>query len=146
MSSFRQDPLPLTWTLAAMFLLLVAGCAGESAPDDACEPEACAVSPCEQIEATAPVPVLNDDGSLAVIAWARRPIFQYDPAKIPESLAEQVKDWDFYSVQSPLWYAEVTIARLSWFSFIGVTLLNYETGDKYSGWDLGDHTNLEFLT
>ncbi len=134
----HRRPKSLASLLLAAALL---SCSGDPAPVDACEPSACAVSPCEQVELTSRAPVLADDGSLATIAWARRPIFEYDPSKIPESLAEQVKDWDFYSVQSPDWYAEVTIARLSWFSFIGVTLLNYETGDKYSGWDLGDDTN-----
>ncbi|MBP7382267.1 DUF2804 family protein [Myxococcota bacterium] len=131
---------PLSIIAAVLFMVgasVLSGCAGDSVPADACEPEACAVSPCEQHEALSATPVLNDDGSLAVIAWARRPVFEYDLAKIPSSLAEQIKDWDFYSVQSPQWYAEVTIARLSWFSFIGVTLLNYDTGEKYSGWDLG---------
>lgn len=131
---------PLSIIAAVLFMVgasVLSGCAGDSVPADACEPEACAVSPCEQHDALSATPVLNDDGSLAVIAWARRPVFEYDLAKIPSSLAEQIKDWDFYSVQSPQWYAEVTIARLSWFSFIGVTLLDYDTGEKYSGWDLG---------
>lgn len=141
MSRVISNLFPVASLLVAISLLLSTACTEEYVPVDACEPVACAVSPCEQNEATTPVPVLADDGSLAVVAWSRRPIFEYDPSKIPESLSEQVKDWDFYSVQAPDWYLEVTIARLSWVSFIGVTLLNYETGEKYSGWDLGDATN-----
>ncbi len=139
--------------LLATCAVLAAACSGGGGTADAidvapdpCAPVGCAISPCVQNELTSPAPVLAEDGSLATIGWSRRPILEYDPGRIPAELREQVKNWDFYSVQSPAFYLEVTVAELSLFSFTGVTVLDYATGEKLSGWDLGDSTMVRLPT
>jgi hypothetical protein len=131
----------------AACLLLAASCGTDATPqDDPCAPAGCAMGPCVQDEVTMPAPVLEVDGSLATIGWSRHPVFVYDPSRVPEALAGQVKNWDFYSVQSPASYVEVTIAELSLFSFAGVIVIDYVTGEKWTGWDLADHAAVRLPT
>ena len=93
-------------------------------------------TPDPQHEITEPTVLLNPDGTLHARGWARSPLIQYNPARIPESLKWRTKVWDHYTIVSPDFVFTFTIADIQYFTFVGFELIDFQTGVLTSGLDL----------
>lgn len=89
-----------------------------------------------QTELTQPGPLLQPDGRLAQIGWARQPILDcnLESARFYALRPLQrfrVKRWDYYAVFTPHRFFSATIADLGYAGNIFVYTLDFETGDLH---------------
>ncbi|MFZ5818288.1 MAG: DUF2804 domain-containing protein [Chloroflexota bacterium] len=89
-----------------------------------------------QTELTQPGPLLQPDGSLAQVGWARQPVLDcnLESARFYALRPLQrfrVKRWDYYAVFSPRRFFSATIADLGYAGNIFVYTLDFETGDLH---------------
>lgn len=85
-----------------------------------------------QTELTRPSPLLNPDGSLAQVGWARQPLLDcnLEAARFHALHTFQrfrIKRWDYYAVFSPTRFFSATIADLGYAGNIFVYTLDLET-------------------
>jgi hypothetical protein len=89
-----------------------------------------------QTELTQPGPLLQPDGRLAQIGWARQPLLDcnLESARFYALRPLQrfrVKRWDYYAVFTPRRFFSATIADLGYAGNIFVYTLDFETGDLH---------------
>lgn len=84
-------------------------------------------------EVTENTPVLDENGDFVGWGWARDPLFEYDRDRVKEELIDRRKEWDFYSISSPDFFMDVTLANISWAVLASVRLIVYSED--------GEHTN-----
>jgi len=91
-----------------------------------------------QRELTLPGPLLNSDGSLAQIGWARQPILDsnlekaafYSSWRRPFQRM-RIKRWDYYAIFSPQRFISATIASLGYAANVFVYTLDYRSDELY---------------
>ena len=89
-----------------------------------------------QTELTQPGPLLQPNGRLAQIGWARQPLLDcnLESARFYRLRSLQrfrVKRWDYYAVFTPRYFFSATIADLGYAGNIFVYTLDFETGDLH---------------
>jgi hypothetical protein len=89
-----------------------------------------------QTELTQPGPLLNPDGRLAQVGWARQPILDcnLESARFYALRRLQhfrVKRWDYYAVFSPQRFFSATIADLGYAGNIFVYTMDFASGDLH---------------
>jgi hypothetical protein len=89
-----------------------------------------------QTELTRPGPLLNPDGSLAQVGWARRPLLDcnLESARFYSLRMFQrfrIKRWDYYAVFSPTRFFSATIADLGYAGNIFVYTMDFGTGELH---------------
>ncbi len=89
-----------------------------------------------QIELTKPSPLLNTDGSLAQVGWARQPLLEcnLESARFYALRTFQrfrIKRWDYYAVFTPKRFFSATIADLGYAGNIFVYSMDFETGELH---------------
>ncbi len=89
-----------------------------------------------QIELTQSGPLLQPNGQLAQIGWARQPLLDcnLESARFYSLRPLQrfrVKRWDYYAVFTPRRFFSTTIADLGYAGNIFVYTLDFETGDLH---------------
>jgi hypothetical protein len=89
-----------------------------------------------QTEMTKPSPLLNPDGSLAQVGWARQPLLEcnLEAARFYALRTFQrfrTKRWDYYAVFTPKRFFSATIADLGYAGNIFVYSLDFETGELH---------------
>nr|MBI9047646.1 DUF2804 family protein [Anaerolineaceae bacterium] len=89
-----------------------------------------------QIELTKSGPLLQKDGSLAQVGWARQPLLDcnLDAARfyaIQPFQFFRIKKWDYYAIFTPQYFFSATIANLGYAGNIFVYILNFETGELH---------------
>jgi len=89
-----------------------------------------------QTELTQPGPLLQPDGRIAQVGWARQPILDcnLESARFYALRPLQhfrVKRWDYYAVFTPKRFFSATIADLGYAGNIFVYALDFETGDLH---------------
>jgi hypothetical protein len=89
-----------------------------------------------QNELTQPGPLLNPDGSLAQVGWARQPLLEcnLESARFYTLRSFQrfrIKRWDYYAVFTPKRFFSATIADLGYAGNIFVYSMDFETGELH---------------
>lgn len=89
-----------------------------------------------QTELTQPSPLLQHDGRLAQIGWARQPLLDcnLEAARFYAFQPLQrfrIKRWDYYAVFSPRRFFSATIADLGYAGNLFVYTMDFETGDLH---------------
>jgi hypothetical protein len=89
-----------------------------------------------QIELTDPGLLLNPNGSLVQVGWARQPILEcnleYSRFYMLRFLQHfRIKRWDYYAVFSPRRFFSATIADLGYAGNIFIYTIDLETGDLH---------------
>ncbi len=89
-----------------------------------------------QNELTQPGPLLQPDGGLANVGWARQPLLDcnLEAARFYAFRALQrfrIKRWDYYAVFTPENFFSATIADLGYAGNIFVYHMNFESGDLH---------------
>jgi hypothetical protein len=89
-----------------------------------------------QTELTHPSPLLQADGSLAQIGWARQPILDCNLESanfyaIKPLQRFRIKRWDYYAVFSPRRFFSATIADLGYAGNLFVYTMDFETGELH---------------
>jgi hypothetical protein len=80
-------------------------------------------------EITEPTPLLTSDGTLAAWGWARHPYLQYDRERVLAADQERIKEWDYYSIMTPDYHLDITLANISWLVLATVNYTDFNTGD-----------------
>jgi hypothetical protein len=55
---------------------------------------------------------------------------EYDRELIPEGRRDRLKEWDFYSVSSPDFHMELTLADISWAVLVTVSFIDYRAAQN----------------
>jgi hypothetical protein len=89
-----------------------------------------------QTELTRPSPLLNPDGSLAQVGWARQPLLEcnLESARFYALRTFQrfrIKRWDYYAVFTPKRFFSATIADLGYAGNIFVYSMDFETSELH---------------
>lgn len=89
-----------------------------------------------QTELTKPGPLLQPDGRLAQVGWARQPLLEcnLESARFYALRPFQrvrIKRWDYYAVFSPRRFFSATIADLGYAGNLFVYSMDFETGDLH---------------
>lgn len=89
-----------------------------------------------QTELTQPGPLLNPDGGLAQVGWARQPVLDcnLESARFYTLRPFQrfrIKRWDYNAIFMPKHFFSATIADLGYVGNIFVYTMDYETGDLH---------------
>jgi hypothetical protein len=89
-----------------------------------------------QTELTEHGKLLNDDGSLAQVGWARQPLLDCNLEKSNFYLIKQfqrfrIKRWDYYAVFTPASFFSATIADLGYAGNIFVYVMDLKTGELH---------------
>jgi hypothetical protein len=89
-----------------------------------------------QTELTEHGKLLNDDGSLAQIGWARQPLLDCNLEKanfysIKPFQKFRIKRWDYYAVFTPASFFSATIADLGYAGNIFVYVMDFKTGELH---------------
>ena len=91
-----------------------------------------------QTEITSTTPLLDHDGNLVQVGWARHPYLESNLEQVafyPKLLRPlqftRVKVWDYYAIFTPNRFYSATIANLGYAGNIFVYTLDFETGDLH---------------
>jgi len=89
-----------------------------------------------QTELTEQGPLLNEDGSLMQIGWARQPLLDCNLEKanfysINPFQKLRIKRWDYYAVFTPSSFFSATIADLGYAGNIFVYVMDFKTGELH---------------
>ena len=89
-----------------------------------------------QTELTQPGPLLQPDGRLAQVGWARQPVLDcnLEAARFYAFKPFQhfrIKRWDYYAVFSPRRFFSATIADLGYAGNLFVYTMDFETGELH---------------
>jgi len=89
-----------------------------------------------QTELTQPGKLLQPDGRLAQVGWARQPLLdcnleaaRFYPLRIGQRL--RMKRWDYYAIFTPRRFISATIADLGYAGNIFVYTLDFDTGELH---------------
>ncbi len=83
-------------------------------------------------------PLLNNDGRLAQVGWARQPLLDcnleqaafYAPL-FRSFQALRIKRWDYYALFTPQRFFSATVANLGYAANVFVYLLDFDTGELF---------------
>ena len=89
-----------------------------------------------QVEITEPTPLLNPDGSLAAVGWARRPLVQYNPEYVPADDRGRLKEWDAYLMIAPDFMFGITVSDIKLATFISFEMIDFHTTEITTGLEL----------
>ncbi|WAA12922.1 DUF2804 domain-containing protein [Fervidibacillus halotolerans] len=78
-----------------------------------------------QREIKKPVRLLNENGELAEIGYARKPIFEYRRKDIKAS-PWRIKEWDYYLITNDDYAVALTIADNSYIGFLSASLIDFK--------------------
>ena len=78
-----------------------------------------------QHQITEPSDLLNEDGVLKQIGWAKDLLLKYDRKKIKVSKF-RIKEWDYYCILRESYGIAFTISDLGYLGFVSVTFLDFE--------------------
>jgi hypothetical protein len=88
-----------------------------------------------QTELKDTTPLLDEDGKLLQIGWARYPLLKINLENVafyPKLLRPlqftRVKEWDYYAIFTPQRFFSATIANLGYAGNIFVYTLDFESG------------------
>jgi hypothetical protein len=91
-----------------------------------------------QTEITSTTPLLNQDGELIQVGWARYPLLEcnlenvaFYPRFLRPLQFARVKAWDYYAIFTPQRFFSATIANLGYAGNIFVYMLDFESGDLH---------------
>lgn len=91
--------------------------------------------PTSQIELTAPSPLLNPDGTLAQVGWARHPLLDcnleaaaFYPRPLRGFQRLRIKRWDYYALFTPQRFFSATVADLGYAANVFVYTLDFASG------------------
>ena len=96
-----------------------------------------------QTELTQPSPLLQPDGRLAQVGWARQPLLDCNLESARFYALEplqrfRIKRWDYYAVFSPRHFFSATIADLGYAGNLFVYTMDFETGNFHEeGLEIG---------
>jgi len=89
-----------------------------------------------QKEITSPSPLLDENGELAQVGWARRPyldcnlenarFYRFRPLQ-----ALRIKRWDYYGVTTPDFFLSITLAHLGYAGTVFVYMLDFASGELH---------------
>ncbi len=79
----------------------------------------------KQHQITEPSDLLNEDGTLKQIGWAKDLLLKYDRRKI-KAPKFRIKEWDYYCILRKPYGIAFTIADLGYLGFVSVTLLDFK--------------------
>lgn len=79
----------------------------------------------KQHQITEPSDLLNEDGTLKQIGWAKDFLLKYDRKKIKASKF-RIKEWDYYCILRKSYGIAFTISDLGYLGFVSVTFLDFE--------------------
>jgi len=87
-----------------------------------------------QRELTTPSPLLNEQGDLAQVGWARQPLLDCNLEntrfyRLRPLQAFRLKRWDYYGVTTPDLFFSATLAHLGYAGLVFVYTLDLATGD-----------------
>ncbi len=89
-----------------------------------------------QTELTQPTNLLNPDGSLAQVGWARQPLLDCNLEQARFQTVRflqrfRIKRWDYYAVFSPKRFFSATIADLGYAANIFVYTMDFDTAELH---------------
>jgi hypothetical protein len=89
-----------------------------------------------QNELTEPSTLLNPDGTLTQVGWARHPLLDcnLEDARFYRSRMLQrwrIKRWDYYGINTPTHYFSITLADLGYAGQVFAYLIELQTGDYH---------------
>jgi hypothetical protein len=89
-----------------------------------------------QHEITAPSPLLDTDGALAQVGWARTPLLDCNLENARSTRLRwlqryRVKRWDYYGVTSPAGYFSITLADLGYAGTAFVYFVDFADGSYH---------------
>ncbi len=89
-----------------------------------------------QNELTQPGPLLNNDGRLAQVGWARQPVLDcnLEASRFYTIKAFQrfrIKRWDYYAIFTPQRFFSATVADLGYAGNIFVYTLDFQTKELH---------------
>ena len=91
-----------------------------------------------QTEITTTTPLLDNDGNLVQIGWARYPLLEsnlenaaFYPRMLRAFQFSRIKVWDYYAIFTPQRFFSATIANLGYAGNIFVYTLDFETGELH---------------
>lgn len=83
-----------------------------------------------QHEITAPTPLLDKNGHLAVKGYSKRMNFVYNREKAKD-FPLKLKEWNFYQIQKDHYVLQLTLGHVSYMCSVAATLIDLDTGKKY---------------
>lgn len=86
-----------------------------------------------QIEFTAPAPLLDESGNVKLWGWARRAQVTYNRDAIPAELRGRIKEWEHYTIMSPDFTLGLTMAQLGPMTFGSFEVIEYPAGVQPGG-------------
>ena len=99
-----------------------------------------------QIETTQRMPLLDERGRLTQPSWATTDVFYYNKEELRPHFRR--KEWEFYQLSNPKFLFQLTYGHVGYAGNVGATLVNFETGERYSSGPLklfpGDSLDLDF--
>ena len=78
-----------------------------------------------QHQVTQPSDLLNEDGTLKQIGWAKDLLLKYDRNRI-KAPKFRIKEWDYYCILRKSYGIAFTISDLGYLGFVSVTMLDFE--------------------
>ena len=75
-----------------------------------------------QTEYTAPTPMLDEQGNLLAMGWARSNVFDYDRARVRPKL--RGKEWDFYQISNGRYMVQLSFANISIAGYVSAVLVD----------------------
>lgn len=102
-----------------------------------------ATAKCPQTEITAPVKLLNDDGTLAVQGWARRNLFEYDRKLVKPR--GRLKEWDFYQISDGHYLVQVNFFNITVGAAATACLIDMTTGKRIASAQIVAGTRRRYL-
>ena len=90
----------------------------------------------DQVEITQPSPLLDDQGDLVQVGWARQPLLDcnLEQARFYKWRLFQrmrIKRWDYYGITTPTHYFSFTLADLGYAGQAFVYVVDFEGGDYH---------------
>jgi hypothetical protein len=87
-----------------------------------------------QHELTAPSPLLDEEGELVQVGWARQPLLDcnLENARLYRMRSLQtfrLKRWDYYGVTTPGFFFSITLAHLGYAGLVFAYTLDFASGD-----------------
>jgi len=89
-----------------------------------------------QNELTEPSALLNPDGTLTQVGWARHPLLDCNLEKArfyhwPWLQRWRIKRWDYYGITTPTHYSSITLADLGYAGQVFAYLIDLQTGEYH---------------
>jgi hypothetical protein len=85
-----------------------------------------------QKEIKEPSDLLDEDGNLIQVGWAKKPILHYNRENINASWL-RIKEWDYYAVLNDEFGISLTISDVGYLALIAIDWLDFTEKENYSG-------------